>query len=116
MRQAPERRRAVPSASKPDDTAALAAEVQAQTLRLKNRVSPPRPLRRSPSATPSRSPRAPRPSASDAAPPDGRGARAELGPPLEPAIELIGVAENEIAEGRRAHRDHLGARAGNCSW
>jgi hypothetical protein len=96
MRQTPD----VPAASpreRADESVSLAAEVQAQTLRLKSRLasapSPHEPFR-NPFAFASRPAggrKAPAPKAEEAAP--------ELGPPLEPAIELIGVAEKESATG-----------------
>jgi hypothetical protein len=97
MRQAPD---AAPPAEreKPDDTVTLAAEVQAQTLRLRNRLaSAPTPHEpfRNPFAFSSRA----TPERKEAAPSPDEAAAPELGPPLEPAIELIGVAEQETAKG-----------------
>jgi hypothetical protein len=99
IRQEPEAA-AVPSPPvETNDAATLAAEVQAQTLRLKNRMaaapSPQEPFR-NPFAF------AERPAAIRAASP----ARVEAdsapqipAPPLEPAIELIGVAETASPNG-----------------
>jgi hypothetical protein len=97
MRQEPE---AAPPAErdKPDDTVTLAAEVQAQTLRLRNRLaSAPAPHEpfRNPFAFSSRT----APERKESAPPVADAPAPEPGPPLEPAIELIGVAEKETAKG-----------------
>jgi hypothetical protein len=79
-------------------TIELAAEVQAQTLRLKSRLAaapaPQEPFRNpfTFATRPSRERRAP-PTRVEAEAP------ARLGPPLEPAIELIGVAESESPKG-----------------
>jgi hypothetical protein len=88
---APER---VPQSS---STATLADEVHAQTLRLKSRLASAPALQeplRNPFTFASRAPEqrqaAPRAAAEEAAP---------IGPPAEPAIELIGIAENEVADG-----------------
>ena len=82
-----------------NDAAKLAAEVQAQTLRLKNRMaaapSPQEPFR-NPFAFAER-PAAVR-SASRARV-EAESAPPLPAPPLEPAIELIGVAETASAEG-----------------
>jgi hypothetical protein len=96
-RQEPETAVAPSPPVETNDATALAAEVQAQTLRLKNRMasapSPQRPFRNPftfaerPAAVPS----APRARAESAPPlPE---------PPLEPAIELIGVAETAAPAG-----------------
>jgi len=79
-------------------TATLAAEVQAQTLRLKSRLAaapaPQEPFR-DPFSFASRPPaarhQAPPVTSAEPAP--------EVGPPLEPAIELIGVAASESPAG-----------------
>jgi len=97
MRQEPD---AAPPADreKPDDTVSLAAEVQAQTLRLRNRLaSAPAPHEpfRNPFAFSSR----PAAERRELAPPAADAPAPELGPPLEPAIELIGVAEKETPKG-----------------
>ena len=98
MRQTPEA--ALPAErERPDDTVTLAEEVQAQTLRLKNRLaSAPTPHEpfRNPFAFSSRT----APERKEAAAPAAEeGPAPELGPPLEPAIELIGIAEKETAKG-----------------
>jgi hypothetical protein len=79
-------------------TIELAAEVQAQTLRLKSRLaSAPAPQEpfRNPFTFATRAPRERResPTRVEAEAP------ARPGPPLEPAIELIGVAESESPKG-----------------
>ena len=102
-----------PAPRKPVDTAGtirLADEVQAQTGRLKSRLAvapaPQEPFRNpftfAARAVPERREANARVEGETPAP--------NLGPPLEPAIELIGVAESESAERRRTHRHHLGAR------
>ena len=99
IRQEPDAAAAPSPAVETNDAAALAAEVQAQTLRLKNRMaaapSPQEPFRNPfafaerPAAV--RSTSRARVEAGSAAP--------QPAPPLEPAIELIGVAETASAEG-----------------
>ena len=72
--------------------------MQAQTLRLKNRLaSAPAPHEpfRNPFAFSSRA----APERQEAAPPAAEDPAPELGPPLEPAIELIGIAEEATAKG-----------------
>ena len=84
-------------ASQPDVTSLLAAEVQAQALRLKTRMAsapaPQEPLRNpftfSPRPAERRAPQA-RPVTEEAP---------AIGPPAEPAIELIGIAEDETPDG-----------------
>jgi hypothetical protein len=83
----------------PTDTSSVAAEVQAQTERLKNRLAsapaPQEPVRNpfmfAPRAAPERRPAAARADTETLAP--------VTGPLLEPAIELIGVAEAASANG-----------------
>jgi hypothetical protein len=84
-------------AAQPDATSLLAAEVHAQTLRLQTRLAsapaPQEPLRNpftfAPRPAERRAVHLP-PAAEEATP---------TGPPAEPAIELIGVAENETPDG-----------------
>jgi hypothetical protein len=96
--------RQTPSAPEPDRSVetsgatTLAADVQAQTLRLKNRLavapSPQEPFRNpftfAPRAVPDRRGTEPRAEAEPSA---------LSAPPLEPAIELIGVAESVSPKG-----------------
>lgn len=97
VRQAPENPEP-DRAPEPSGTALLAAEVHAQTLRLKMRLAaapaPQEPLRNpftfAPRLSAERRSAPPRAAVEDAAP---------VGPPAEPAIELIGVAEQETPEG-----------------
>jgi hypothetical protein len=96
MRQAPEP--APPTDPVETSTTTLAAEVQAQTLRLKSRLaSAPAPQEpfRNPFAFASRA----EPMRPDATTPAGEPPAPVLGPPLEPAIELMGVAETESPAG-----------------
>ena len=98
MRQAPD----VSEAVRPVETAGtttLAADVQAQTQRLKTRLAA-APVRRNRFATPSRF--AARPSRERREPPPRVEADAPAPPAgqsLEPAIELIGVAQTESPKG-----------------
>jgi hypothetical protein len=96
MRQTPDTPAAVPVET--GGTTTLAAEVQAQTLRLKSRLAvAPAPQE------PFRNPFgfASRPSAGRDVPPvtAAEPPAAAIGPPLEPAIELMGVAASESAAG-----------------
>ena len=97
MRQTPE-----PPAVAPVETSGtttLAAEVQAQTLRLKNRLAaapvPQEPFRNPFSFAPRAEPvRRDAPAQTSTEPP-----ASAVGPPLEPAIELMGVAASESPAG-----------------
>ena len=98
IRQEPDAAAAPSPPVETNDVAKLAAEVQAQTLRLKNRMAgAPSPLEpfRNPFAF------ADRPAAlRNASPSQVEAESAPLpAPPLEPAIELIGVAETASAKG-----------------
>jgi hypothetical protein len=77
-------------------TTALAADVQGQTLRLKTRLAaapaPQEPFRNPFVLAPRVSPQRPAPRAESPRP-------EPPGPPLEPAVELIGVAESESPKG-----------------
>ena len=99
IRQEPDAAAAPSPPVETNDAATLAAEVQAQTLRLKNRMavapSPQEPFR-NPFAFAER-PAAVR-SASRARV-EAESAPAIPAPPLEPAIELIGVAETASPKG-----------------
>lgn len=98
MRQTPDPP-ATPRPIETSGTTTLAADVQAQTLRLKSRLAaapaPQEPFRNpftfASRALPDRRATPPRVEA-DAPPPT-------VGQPLEPAIELIGVAESESPKG-----------------
>jgi hypothetical protein len=85
-------------APQPNSTSTIADEVHAQTLRLKARLAsapaPQEPVR-NPFAFAARPSAERRPAARPAADDEP----APIGPPAEPAIELIGVAENETPEG-----------------
>jgi hypothetical protein len=92
----------VPPPPRPVETSgvtSLAAEVHAQTQRLKNRLAsapaPQEPFRNPFAFAPQQQPRVARraPTASSSE------AEAPIGPPLEPAIDLIGVAETETPKG-----------------
>jgi hypothetical protein len=97
VRQAPDDP-APERAPQPSSTATIADEVQAQTARLKSRLAaapaPQEPLRNpfafAPRAPLERHAVVPRPVAEDTPP---------IGPPAEPAIELIGIAEHETPDG-----------------
>lgn len=97
MRQTPEPPAAAPVET--SGTTTLAADVQAQTLRLKSRLAaapaPHEPFR-NPFSFAARS----EPGRRDApAPPPAELPAPAIGPPLEPAIELMGVAASESPAG-----------------
>jgi hypothetical protein len=97
VRQAPDEP-APERPSQPNSAATIADEVHAQTLRLKSRLAsapaPQEPLRNpfafAPRAPLERHAAAPAPAAEETPP---------IGPPAEPAIELIGIAEHETPDG-----------------
>ena len=106
MRQAPEA--ALPAErERPDDTVTLAEEVQAQTLRLKNRLaSAPTPHEpfRNPFAFSSRT----APERKEAAPPAAEEARAGARASARAGHRTDWYRRKRNSEGPRAHRDHLG--------
>jgi hypothetical protein len=97
MRQTPEPPAAAPVET--SGTATLAAEVQAQTLRLKSRLAA-APAPHEPFRNPFTFASRPEAARRDAPAPVGaEPPPADIGPPLEPAIELMGVAASESAAG-----------------
>jgi hypothetical protein len=96
MRQTPEPPAAAPAET--SGTTTLAAEVQAQTLRLKSRLAA-APAPHEPFRNPFSFATRPEPERRDAPAPAAELPAPASGPPLEPAIELMGVAASESQAG-----------------